>query len=68
MVALTYTPFLQFDLLFSLYGRLRCELIPVEVDSEEFSMVELWYQNLLIVLRIYDVVSYAFMYNVQPLL
>ncbi|XP_057549192.1 poly [ADP-ribose] polymerase 2 isoform X2 [Amaranthus tricolor] len=29
---------MQFDLLFSLYGRLRCELIPVEVDSEEFSM------------------------------
>lgn len=35
----------QDDLLYAQYGRLNCELMPVEVDSEEFSMVQHLYHT-----------------------
>ncbi|XP_077218196.1 poly(ADP-ribose) polymerase isoform X2 [Tasmannia lanceolata] len=35
----------QDDPLYSHYQRLRCDLIPVEVDSSEFSMIEKYMQN-----------------------
>ncbi|XP_021839258.2 poly [ADP-ribose] polymerase 2 isoform X2 [Spinacia oleracea] len=36
---------MQDDLLYAQYGRLNCELMPVEVDSEEFSMIQKYTKN-----------------------
>lgn len=36
---------MQDDPLYAQYGRLHCELVPVEVDSEEFSMIQKYTKN-----------------------
>ncbi|KAH8489158.1 hypothetical protein H0E87_024708 [Populus deltoides] len=38
-------PGMQEDPLYSHYNRLRCELTPVEVDSEDFAMIAMYLQN-----------------------